>query len=226
MEQSKMNYRSIALSVIVSVFIGIIGFSFAYFTVGVTGSGGGSSATASSANLSNAELTATALAGSNNAIYPGIMNWRGVSVKASKKTPTASGTYTVSYEFTATVTASAAFGTPIKYSVYEATTSVAAPITCQDVTHTGTTSQQYTRPCTLDTTTLSKLSAVKSGTITSPATSGSVKVTGSIEANGTATKYYYLIVEYPNTTSDQSGDMGKTITSAISNVTATNLAIS
>ena len=41
MEQSKMNYRSIALSVIVSVFIGIIGFSFAYFTVGVTGSGGG-----------------------------------------------------------------------------------------------------------------------------------------------------------------------------------------
>ena len=185
--------------------------------------GGGSSAPASSANLSNVTLTPTKIAGVSNPIYPGIMNWQGVSVKASKATASASGTYTVSYKFTATVTASANFGTQINYKIFKTNSSI-TPVTCPGVSSTGGAAPHYTRICTLDAS-ISSTTPFKSGSIATTAKSGSIEVTDTVVANGTTTNYYYLVVEYPNTDSNQSADMGKTITSVISDVTATNLAI-
>ena len=188
--------------------------------------GGGSSATASSADLSSVTLSPVKIDGLNNPIYPGIKNWLGVSVKASKNTASASGTYTVSYKFTATVTTSATFATAVKYTLYKTTSSIATPVTCPAVSATTGASPHFTRICTLDST-LSKATVVKSGSIaTTATTSGNIDVTDTVVANGTTTNYYYLVIEYPNADSDQSADMGKTITGNIGNVTATNLAIS
>ena len=212
--------RNTILIIIASIFVGMIGFSFGYFTINATKMGEGSTATVTTADLSNATLIPTKLDGLNNPIYPGTMNWIGVSVKASKTNPSASGTYTVKYEYEFYVTFNDKFETALNYKLYKTTSPIETPVICQEASYTGIESHQYTRTCTLNDT-LSELGPIDRGTIAGGAEG--VIGTDTVVADGTTTNYYYLIIEYPNENKNQNNDIGKTVNISFADVKAIEL---
>ena len=214
-----------------TLLVAVVGATFAYFTATSTNDDNSAgTAAATTAKVAQVKLSASAIEGSKDAIWPGTSNYIGTSVSASveEEGSNSEATYEVNYTLTGSVTPSAAFSQgKIDWKLYKVTEEVKTPVTCTPVSDGG--ENKFSQTCTLDT----KLT----GDTAVEAASGSIEVgssdaetvtyTGTIKT-GAATEYFYLVYTYeskPET--DQSADAGgtKTVTAAITNVTSNSVKV-
>ena len=221
----KKNTVLLTVIAVATLLVAVVGATFAYFTATANTNGDASGNTnTSTAKLANVSLNVATIAGSSNVVYPGTMNYVGASAKAAVDTVEGAqaGDFNVAYTVTGKITLGEAFAFPVKYSLYKvsAASAVADPVTCQtvDKTTVGTT-VQYSQSCTVA---AGLGTAVKTGTLDAGTTTADVTYDETIATDATTTDYYYLVVEYPNdSTQSQDADQGKTVKAEIVSVTAT-----
>ena len=216
----KKNTILLTVIAVATLLVAVVGATFAYFTA-TAGSTGDASATgtATSATIAEVGLTTTALASSNNTIYPGTMNYAALSVVGTQTGETTGGaTYDINYSISGTITVSnggftATGEEAATYTVYRTTASVASPLNCGKVTATpnagGT---QYSQTCDMNALTSGTgATEVASGDLTGASTSISI-ADQKLNSDGATTYYYYAVVTYPNIEDNQNDDQTKTVT--------------
>ena len=212
--------------IIAIVLVAVVGATFAYFTAtsGATGSGDSTGAV-NTATVANVGLTAATAGNSAETVYPGTMNYAGMSV-----TPTKSGdddnNYTMTYTVNGTITLGAEFTQgDVYYTVYRTTTPVSDPVDCDPVSTTADPAgTQYSQTCNVEALTSASAQEVVSRTAVE-GTSATISIPSQTLTTESGTVYYYyLVVEYENTGSIQNDDQNKSITASLSGVTITNTA--
>jgi len=229
MEEENMEKKNTVLLTVIAVatlLVAVVGATFAYFTATATTEGNAAGNTdVKAAKLANVKLNVATIAGSNNVVYPGTKNYVGASAKAAVDTVEGAeaGEYNVTYTVTGKVTLGEAFAFPVNYSLYKvsAAAAVSDPVTCENVaTTTNGTAVQYTQNCTVA---AGLGTAVQTGSLAAGETEKTITLADQVIAtDATTTDYYYLVVEYPNdTTQAQDADQGKSVKAEIVSVTAT-----
>ena len=222
----KKNTILLTVIAVATLLVAVVGATFAYFTAtsGATGNGGSTGAL-NTATVASVGLTAANGGSSTNTVYPGTMNYAGMTV-----TPTKSGEDDNNYTMTYTVNGSVTLGSEFKagsvyYTVYRTTSAVGTPVDCQPVAaNPAAGGTQYSQTCTLASEFTSGAEIVQERTAVS-GTSAPIAIKGETLTTESGTVYYYyLVVEYENKATDQNDDRGKTITASLSNVSITNTA--
>ena len=235
----KKNTVLLTVIAVATLLVAVVGATFAYFTAANSTSGDA----AGNVNVNTATegasliLNVNKVTGSNNVFYPGTKNFVGATASASFKdnnAPSDGKEYNVSYTLTGKVTLAEAFASTINWSLYETTDDLSSSlITCGAVTQYTpeggeTVEGSKTQSCTLAPS-LTDAKKVKSGTIAAGTLTADVTHSGTVTTNGAAAgapKYYYLVVELPETGADQTADAtGKTITIAINSIEQTGAAV-
>ena len=218
----KKNTILLTVIAVATLLVAVVGATFAYFTAtsSVTGEAH-STGEIDTATVGSVGITQTDLGPSANQIYPGTMNWVGISVAATKSATDAN--FTITYNVTGDVTLDQAFAFDVKWRLYAVTKNVAEPVTCpeQPTATPDASGTQYTLICSeaeeFD-------SPVAQGTITAGQTTSEVTFNDQTASTAGGTTYYYLVVEYPNQQKDQNADQGRNITATLDKVTITNTA--
>ena len=216
----KKNTILLTVIAVATLLVAVVGATFAYFTA-TAGSTGDEQATgtATAATVAEVGLTTTALTGSNNTIYPGTMNYAGLSVVGTQSgTTTGGATYDITYSISGTITVSGEGFTATgeesaTYTVYRTTKSVATPLNCGAVTPTPSAGgTQYSQTCDMNALTGGEgATEVDSGELTGNSTT--ISITDQVlNSDGATTYYYYAVVTYPNIDDVQNDDQGKTVT--------------
>lgn len=222
----KKNTILLTVIAVATLLVAVVGATFAYFTATASTSGDGdSTGTVNTATVANIGLTSAAAGHSDDMIYPGTMNYAAMSVVPTK-TGTDDAEYTLTYTVSGNVTLSEAFEAgSVYYTVYRTTTAAATPVSCEDVVAApGATGTQYSQSCTISTDLTDSGEIVQARTAVT-GTTADINITGeTLTTNSGTTYYYYLVVEYPNTSSDQNADQQKTITASLTGVDITNTA--
>lgn len=211
----KKNTVLLTVIAVATLLVAVVGATFAYFTATATTEGDAAGSTdVNTAKLANVTLNVSTIAGSNNVVYPGTMNFVGSSAKATVKQEAGAeaAEYTVSYTVTGKVTLGEAFAFPVNYSLYKvsAAAGVSDPVTCTTVDKTTVGSTvQYSQNCEVK----GELgAAVKTGVIAAGTTTADITHDATIDTDAATTDYYYLVVEYPNDSGQsQDADQGKSI---------------
>jgi len=229
---------------VATLLVAVVGATFAYFTAANSTSGDA----AGNVNVNTAtegaslQLNVNKVTGSNNVFYPGTKNFVGATASAQfvdNNAPSDGKNYNISYTLNGSITLGATFATDIKWNLYETTDDLLGaeggyvvkcdPVTAYTPSTEGATAIEgsKTQVCNVAPSLSGK--SVKSGTITAGTTSAAVNYSGTVTTSGStegAKKYYYLVVELPETGADQSADAtGKTITIAIDKIEQTGSAV-
>ena len=224
----KKNTILLTVIAVATLLVAVVGATFAYFTASsnVTGDAA-STGEIDTATVGSVGITQTTLGPSTNAIYPGTMNYVGISVAATKSETEAD--FTLTYDVTGDVTLSEAFKHNVEWRLYRVEASEPSPVSCEPVEPTADPSgAQYSQSCTLGTSltgdSVGDGSLVKQGTITAGQTTADVSYADQTVSTTGGTAYYYLVVEYPNIEDSQNDDQGKNITATLDKVAITNTA--
>ncbi len=226
---------------VATLLVAVVGATFAYFTAtnnGVDSSAGSSEVT--TAKTAQVNLTSSTISGSNNVVWPGTMNYIGAKTTAEVKDSdgkpySGTDTFTITYEVKAKITLNGeqedGFDFPVKYRLYELENDISSDagnkaVNCEDVVEDPQgTEIHYTQTCTES----EELQAItegnenlKSGQIVAKTKDTDITWERTIEASSVPkTKYYYLVVEYPDSSGvSQNSDQGKTIKAEIVSITA------
>lgn len=232
----KKNTVLLTVIAVATLLVAVVGATFAYFTASnsTSGDAAGSVDVTTAAESVSLQLNVNKVTGSNNMFYPGTKNFVGATASAQFKddTPSADGKeYKITYALSGNITLGAVFDSDIKWALYETTSEVTSPVTCGAITPytpagEGATAVEgsKTQSCTLATA-LTDSAKVKSGTISSGTTTAAITHSGEVQTNGAVAgtpKYYYLVVELPETGTDQTTDAtGKSVTIAIDKIEQT-----
>ena len=232
---------------IATLLVAVVGATFAYFTAtnNATGDAEGTQ-NAKTAKLTDISFTKSKIDGTQNKIYPGTMNSIGAGFVAKVNENESGGDYKyeIAYTLTGKVTLSSEFDSAVKWRLYQTDSIVESPITCpkEPTTESQDNEIHYTLECTEDETSLIEANLVASGVINKESgsecsassgesgknqiacgTEATISYDGTVEVSTTETKkYYYLVVEYPDTKGDQNSDMDKTITYSIEDIAVTS----
>ena len=224
----KKNTVLLTVIAVATLLVAVVGATFAYFTATNTvNDQSNGNVTINTASVESVSFTTASITGSDTPIYPGTANYIGASATASL-TAAGARSYDVTYNVSGSVTLSEAFAFPVTWTLYSADIPVAEPVSCTEVANTTSgTEVRYTQTCTVSNS-LTATSAT--GTISAGQTSATVSLTGEVLNSTTGTtgtsKYYYLVFTYPNdSTASQNADQGKSITGAITSITATSTAL-
>lgn len=217
----KKNTILLTVIAVATLLVAVVGATFAYFTASSSVTGDEASTGAiDTETVGSVGITQTTIGPSTNAIYPGTMNYVGISVAATKSETEAD--FTLTYNVTGDVTLSEAFAHDVEWRLYRVDASESEPVHCDPVTTTADPAgTQYSQTCTEGT---SLTSPVANGTITAGQTTGEVSYADQTASTTGGTAYYYLVVEYPNKEESQNDDQGKNITATLDKVTITNTA--
>lgn len=217
----KKNTILLTVIAVATLLVAVVGATFAYFTAtsNVTGDAA-STGEIDTATVGSVGITQTTIGPSTNAIYPGTMNYVGISVAATKSGTDAD--FTLTYTVTGDVTLSEAFKHNVEWRLYRVDASEPSPVSCEPVESTADpTGAQYSQTCTEGD---SLTTPVAQGTITAGQTTGDVSYADQTASTTGGTAYYYLVVEYPNKEESQNDDQGKNITATLDKVAITNTA--
>lgn len=234
----KKNTVLLTVIAVATLLVAVVGATFAYFTAAnsTSGDAAGNTSVKTATEGASLVLNVNKVTGSNNVFYPGTKNFVGATANATfaEDSQATDKTYNVSYTLTGSVTLTETFASTVNWTLYETETDLSTGlITCGPViAYTpegdGATAidNSKTQSCTLAPSLANDASkAVKTGTIAPGTTTASVTHNGTVTTGG-ATKYYYLVVELPETGTDQSADAtGKTITIAIDKIEQTGSAV-
>ncbi len=239
----KKNTVLLTVIAVATLLVAVVGATFAYFTAanGTNGNAAGNVNVNTATEGASLLLNVNKVTGSNNIFYPGTKNFVGATAYASFKdnnAPADGKNYTISYTLTGTVTLAEAFESNVEWALYETTDDLSSGlITCGAITQytpEGGTAVEgsKTQSCSLAASLTGDANAskkVKSGTIAGGTLTANISHSGTVTTNGAADgskKYYYLVVELPETGADQSADAtGKTITIAIDKIEQTGSAV-
>lgn len=217
----KKNTVLLTVIAVATLLVAVVGATFAYFTAtnGTTGYATGTTNVKTAESVAGVTLNFGKVNPSSNVVYPGTMNYIGATVAAELEAGK-TGTYNSTYTLNGSVTLSEAFAFEVNYSLYETSTPLAegqTPVTCDPVANKGTATEiKYSQSCTVNAGLGTKIDSA-SGTIAAGDTTAAIAFSGNV--NTGSTKYYYLVVEYPEKDVDQNADAGnKTITLAIDSV--------
>ncbi len=214
---------------VATLLVAVVGATFAYFTA-TTGSSatGNDKVEASTANVGNRTLTYTGTTGEAKMQYPGGMMVIPGSVEAKVETTNGTPTpvdfsFKLGYDIGITNIEELDANTTITWKIYETTSQVTPliPEACKEKIETGQgdseneTHYAYTG-CEV---TAFGSNSVAEGTLSSSsltATGNSNEITFE-GVTGTTTKYYYLVLTYPDN-NKQNGDMGAKISAQITGI--------
>lgn len=213
----------------------VVGATFAYFTASNSQNGDGSGNIKVDTAIVGASLilNVNKINGSNNIFYPGTKNFVGATASATfaEDSSVIDKIYNVSYILNGSVTLTETFASPVNWTLYETETDVSTGlITCGAVTEYiqggDAVEGSKTQSCTLAPSLANDATkAVKSGSIAAGTSIASISYNGTVTTGGD-TKYYYLVVELPETGENQSLDAtGKTINIAIDKIEQTGASI-
>ena len=222
----KKNTILLTVIAVATLLVAVVGATFAYFTAtSSTDNNASTTGTVNTATVAKVKLTTADVGQTKNTVYPGTMNYAAMSVVASKE-GTDSANYTLTYTVNGTVTLGSEFTEgDVYYTVYRTTTKVDTPVACSPVSTTADPAgTQYSQSCNTTALTSASAEEVKSRTAVE-GTSATISIPSqSLTTESGTTYYYYLVVEYENTGSDQNDDQNKTITAELSGVTVDNTA--
>ncbi len=226
----KKNTILLTVIAVATLLVAVVGATFAYFTAtATTGEGTGTAETGTTEQLgsTNINMATTATQGASDMKYPG-----GMMVAAAEVSATVTGdqTYDMTYDVKVKVDTSALTGSEsvIKYTVYRVdTTPVSGDLVSGCTYHeddlSGGSKKYYYTGCTAATG-ITTSTAVKTETqITEHTDATEITITDQKFSNVTnagAKAYYYVVVSYENSESDQTTtDSGKTITAQFTGLT-------
>lgn len=222
----KKNTILLTVIAVATLLVAVVGATFAYFTAtSSTDNNASTTGTVNTATVAKVKLTTADTGKSSTTIYPGTMNYASMSVVASKE-GTDSANYTLTYTVNGTVTLGSEFTAgDVYYTVYRTKTQVSSPVACDPVsTKADPNGTQYSQSCNITALTSASAEEVVSRTAVE-GTSATISIPSqSLTTESGTTYYYYLVVEYENTGSDQNDDQNKTITAELSGVTVDNTA--
>ncbi len=214
---------------VATLLVAVVGATFAYFTATTATQGTPENkSSVETTKLANIKLTATETSKSTNTVWPGTMNYVGVSVAASVEGENPDEKeYTVTYDIVGKVSTEVegTFNNQIKYRLYEVNEAISGSgvsdvVNCEKVVpvEDGTT-LQYSQTCT-ENSKLEEGEKVAEGILNSGEETIEVKAEDKTINTG-ETKYYYLVVEYTNNAGGpQNEDQGKKINIELTTITA------
>lgn len=220
----KKNTVLLTVIAVATLLVAVVGATFAYFTASTAGNGNGTANTSSTTTIGSVAIDLVTTNNTADIKYPGGMMVNGASVTA---TVTGEGTFAANYKINAEVdaTALASANSTVKYALYRTTSEVETAMSgCELQTEevAGTTKYYYTGCAAA--TAITGGTKVVEGTISDLKQKATISESDNTSFTGLTkaapkTVYYYLVVEYVNsTTGAQNEDQGKGITATITSV--------
>ncbi len=206
-----MKEKNKKLIIIVSVLLLFGGLSFGYFASKFLSGGQGATASGKTATINGAKVTVTGNLEFNDlSIYPGHKNVSSITVTATGNNEL------IPYNLIWTGTNS--LNTTLKYTVYKTSQSIDVKSNCEVKTKVVSGAQIINEECNL--TNIDSLGdVISTGEITTNNSSTKITIAGDEFITATAngdTKYYYVILEYPNLETSQNEDIGGTFNGEVS----------
>ena len=206
----KKNVVFLSIIAVATLLTAVVGATFAYFSIGVGGTGNASNnqTVVKTAVIAGVNYEGSQVASATDA-YPG---WKGVQIFTIKlpegTDPNAKGHYTIKL----TPNVPTEFGSDITYELYKTTTPESENITRKEGTLTNSAGQVSKEDTITYTGFTENTSAVKTGTLTGSEaiTLEDIDYTGSLQDTT-----YYLVYKYANTGTAQDSTMGKTFTATV-----------
>ncbi len=206
-----MKEKNKKLIIIVSVLLLFGGLSFGYFASKFLSGGQGATASGKTATINGAKVTVTGNLEFNDlSIYPGHKNVSSITVTATGNNEL------IPYNLIWAGTNS--LNTTLKYTVYKTSQSIDVKSNCEVKTKVVSGAQIINEECNL--TNIDSLGdVISTGEITTNNSSTKITIAGDEFITATAngdTKYYYVILEYPNLETSQNEDIGGTFNGEVS----------
>ncbi len=212
----KNNRLFLVIGLAAVVLVSAVGISFAYFVSGVSQTGaGGTTAVGTTAKYGDVNFALANAANSSKMEYPGGKAYGGVKVTATN-TSGDTHTYNVSYKLNLNYTNT--LSADVTYAVYESSSPITTAISCSGGVDTTSVVGKIKYAYSGCTDPFSSLTAVASGTLSKTTSAANITIangSNSFSMTSGGTKYYYVLITYPNKTTDQTAESGGSVSAKI-----------